>query len=517
MKLILSYFGWLSLALGVAALFMLAVVPNQTTAIWSLTGGSLISLLGYCASNWKNVYKNMTGRTAIYGANAVFITLVFVGILIFINLLAAKHGKRFDFTESGIFTLSLQTKKIVSTLPRKVKMTAFFQNESPEKTQFKNLTDGYLELTNKLDLEFIDPDKNPAITKRYGIKTYGTVVLESGENETKIPRTAEEDLTNAIRKVIQDEKKIIYFLEGHGERSIDKTEKDDYSNVKQSLEKDGHSVKKLLLLQTGKIPVDANLLIIPGPLKPLLKEEIELIDTYLENGGAVFLMIDPESQIELDAFLLKWGIVLNDDLIIDPLSKLFGGDVAAPVIANFANHGITKDFALRVIMPLLRSVKAKPHEDIKTIDLIKTEANSWAETNYKEDKIKFDQTEDTPGPIVVGVVATRDLKIEENTQSDHESEKKKPNAQARLTVIGDSDFASNTYFNFSGNGDFFLNVASWMVEEENLVSIRPKKRRTDLVQLSQVQGSLIFMSVVIGFPAIVLVAGFRVWWRRRAL
>ena len=60
-------------------------------------------------------------------------------------------------------------------------------------------------------------------------------------------------------------------------------------------------------------------------------------------------------------------------------------------------------------------------------------------------------------------------------------------------VIGDSDFASNQYFNFSGNGDFFLNTASFLAEEENLISIRPKERKSNPVSLTRSQGMYILM------------------------
>lgn len=522
MKAVLSYFGWFALALGLLAAFVYSIVPNQTIAVLSLAGVALILTLVYCASDWENIQKVLTGRTAIHGANALTLTLVFLGILIFINLLTSKHNHRFDLTKSGLFTLSPQTKQIVSELPRKVKITAFFQTQSPDRTKFQNLIDGYLPLTDQLELAFVDPDKNPAITKQFGIKTYGTLALESGKNETKITSPNEENLTNGIRKVIQDKKKKIYFLQGHGERSIEKTDKDSFTIVKTALEKDGHEVMGLLLLQLGNIPDDADLLIINGPVKPLLKEELRIIDNYLEKGGSVFLMVDPQTQIGMDSFLSKWGIELGDDLVIDPLSKLFGGDTAAPVIGEFADHEITKDFSLNTIMPLLRSVAARPHDKLKTVELMKTQANSWAEKNYKDAKIQFDSGIDSPGPIIVGVVSTLEvLKPEEKEiqGSSKPTNETKPtkNKQARLVVIGDADFASNNYFNFSGNGDFFLNVASWLVQEEMLISIRPKKRQNTPVQLTQVQGNLIFMSTVIGFPMIVLVFGFRIWWNRRAL
>jgi len=85
-----------------------------------------------------------------------------------------------------------------------------------------------------------------------------------------------------------------------------------------------------------------------------------------------------------------------------------------------------------------------------------------------------------------------------------------------LTVIGDSDFAGNQYFNFSGNGDLFLNVASFLAEEENLISIRPKERKNSPLSLTSDQGMLILMLGLLT-PSFVIFLGVRTWWRRRRL
>ena len=82
-----------------------------------------------------------------------------------------------------------QTKKFLAELPREVKLTAFYQIETAEKDAFTNLITGYLEETEKIKVSYVDPDKNPAVTKQYGVTTYGTVVLESGFKETKIQKS----------------------------------------------------------------------------------------------------------------------------------------------------------------------------------------------------------------------------------------------------------------------------------------------------------------------------------------
>lgn len=469
--------------------------------------------------------KGFKSRTAIQGTNTFVLTCVFLGILVFANILSSRHKYRFDLTASGIFTLAPQTQKIVSNLPREISMTAFFQSESPTKSDFKNLMDGYLGLSDKIKLSFVDPDKNPSIIKQYGVTTYGTVVLESGKQETKVQNPNEENMTNAILKVMKDEKKKIYFLEGHGERDPDNTEGQGYSAAKKALERDGFQVEKLLLLRTGKIPGDADALVIAGPEKPILPQEQEVLEDFLQNGGSIFLLIDPKTQSGLDDFLARWGIGLREDIVIDPMSKMFGGDYAAPVVSQYMMHDITKDFALSTIFPVLRSVTANKAEGIKVSELLQTGANSWAEMDFGGGKVKFDIGVDQRGPVTIAVVASKKLDSGENPkpgedekgENDKGTEKNESAKKSNLVVVGDSDFANNTYFNFSGNGDFFLNTTSWLAEEESLISIRPRKRKDTPIHLTSDLGAALFLMGTIFFPGVIVLAGVRKWWTRRRL
>jgi ABC-type uncharacterized transport system involved in gliding motility auxiliary subunit len=464
--------------------------------------------------------KEFKSRTAVYGANTFVLACIFLGVLVFVNILSIRHKHRFDFTSSGIFTLAPQTQKIVSNLPREISMTAFFQSESPTKSEFKNLMDGYLGLSDKIKLTFVDPDKNPAIVKQYGVTTYGSVVLESGKQETKVQNPSEENMSNAILKVIKDEKKKIYFLEGHGERSLDNTEGQGYSNAKKSLERDGFQVEKLLLLQVGKVPDDADALVIAGPEKPVLAQEQKALEDFLQNGGSVVLLIDPQTNSGLEQFLARWGIELKEDIVIDPMSKMFGGDYAAPVVSQYMMHDITKDFALPTIFPVLRSVTAKQVEGVTVSELLQTGANSWAEMDFGGKKVKFDEGVDQPGPVTIAVVASKKTDSADKPASDADVKEEKVTPSAKpgnLMVLGDSDFANNTYFNFSGNGDFFLNTTSWLAEEESLISIRPKERKDSPINLTSDTGAALFFAGTVLFPGVVVLVGVRKWWTRRRL
>ncbi len=523
MKSWIPIFGWLAILFGFAALFVYVVLPGQTVLIASLGAVGLLNAVFFLLTDWQNLKRSLKTRTALYGMNAFVLIAVVLGILIFVNLLSYRHKHRFDFTSSGVFTLAPQTKKIIGNLPREVTLTAFFRSDSPSRAQFQNLIDGYLNLSDKIKLNFVDPDRNPAITKQYGITTYDTVAFESGKQETKVQSPTEENLTNAFLKVIRDEKKTIYFLKGHGENDIDDPEKLGYSAAKEALMKDGFEVKPLLLLQSGAIPDDASVLIISGPDKPILEDEEKHIADYLDKGGAVLLLADPKSDFGLSGLLEKWGIGLQDDIIIDPLSKLFGGDYATPVVSQYTLHAITKDFKLETVYPVLRSVTANKQEGIETTELMQSGPNSWAETDFESKKVKFDAGVDRMGPVPIAVLASKGDKEKPEPPAGHppvdDAEAGPPPSgpQSRFLVIGDSDFANNSFFRVAGNGDFFLNAASWLAEEENLIAIRPKERKDSPLQLTRATGSALFFLGMVVFPGMVVFAGIRNWWRRRRL
>ena len=518
MKKFIPIAGWLFILLGFAALFFYIVLPDLKTVILSLTAVSISNGIFFLVSEGSTLKKFFSSRSALHGTNAIILTSVFLGILIFANLLIHRHKQRFDLTEGNLFTLAPQTKKFVAALPREVKLTAFFQIETAEKIAFTNLIAGYLEETDKIEIAYIDPDKNPAVTKQYGVTTYGTIVLESGTKETKIQNPNEENLTNALLKVTRDEQKTIYFLEGHGENQINSLENEGYQTAKTNLEQDGFIVKPLLLLQTGEVPEDASVLVVAGPKKPVQAEEQNSIQSYLDKGGAVMMLVDPKSKFGMEPFLKDWGVLLGGDIVIDPMSKLFGGDFAAPVVNQYTVHDITREFVLATIFPIIQSVRAIPGSRIQTVELLKTSENSWGESDFESGTVKFDAGSDLKGPIPVAVVATKLIGTEKPHKENEEShEHDEPQPKATLIVIGDSDFSNNRYSNFSGNGDFFLNTVSWLAEEENLISIRPKERKNTPVHITRAWGTAIFILGLLVFPGLVAGIGIRIWWKRRGL
>jgi ABC-type uncharacterized transport system involved in gliding motility auxiliary subunit len=524
MKRFSPFAGWSALIFGVTALITYLFLSEYSLLILTFVSIAGINALFFLVVDRKEVLRSLKTRTALYGMNTTVVILVFLGILIFINLLTHRHKFLWDLTETSAYTLSAQTRKIVKNLPRKVKITAFYQIGNPSRETFQQLVEGYKELTDQIEVELVDPDRRPAVVKQYGVTTYGTVIFESGKQETKVKKATEEELTNALLQVTRDQQKKIYFLSGHKEKNIEDKERRGYSQAKQALERDHYKVEQLLLLQTGQVPEDANALIINGPEKNLQESEIAAIDAYLNRGGAVLLLLDPQQDAGLTAFLGRWGVDIRDDLVIDPLSKLFGADYTTPIISQFADHPITRNMGQQVIFPLLRSVSAITTEDMETTQVLFSGPKSWAEKDYASGKVSLDPGIDLQGPVPVTVVSTKVIKSATSTgptpdasSKTDTSEPQEPAKKAHLVVVGDSEFASNQFFSLYGNSDFFLNTASWLAKEENLISIRPRTRKWSPITLSETQGNLIAMLGIIVFPGLVILTGLRVWWKRRSL
>ena len=521
MKQLSPFAGWTALILGFGALIYFLFLPEHTFPILVLVSIAGVNALFFLAVSRKEVFHALKTRTALYGMNTTVVVLVVLAILVCINLLAFHHNYRWDITETSAFTLSPQTRKIAQSLPRKVKMTAFFQVGNPGRETFKQLANGYKELTDQIEVAWVDPIRQPAVVKQYGVTTGGTVIFESGEQVTKVKNATEEELTNALLQVTRDHQKKIYFLNGHKEKNIEAKESKGYSQAKQALERDHYKVEQLLLLQTGSVPEDADVLIISGPEKILQESEITAVDAYLRQGGAVMLLLDPQQDSGLTGFLEHWGVDIRDDLVIDPLAKMFGADYTTPIITQISDHPITRDIAQQIIFPMLRSVSAITTEGLSTTQLLYSGPKSWAEKEYKSGKVQVDPGIDLQGPVPVAVVSSGEAKsTEPKLDASSENKTSEPDKlvkKARLVVVGDSDFASNQAFSLYGNSDFFLNATSWLAKEDNLISIRPRTRKWSPITLTDTQGNLISMLGIIVFPSLVLLTGFRVWWKRRSL
>ena len=481
--------------------------------------------------------KTLRSQRLHYGSSAIFSTVVFLAILGVVALIAERHPLRADLTETGQFSLSEQSRKVVSSLQEPITIKAFFAGGAPEASRAKDLLETYRYYNKNIRYEFIDPDREPQLARQYEIRDYGVLVVEGLGRKETVPRADEETLTNALFKLSRNEDKTVYFLTGHGERSPEEMNKTGYSSAKSALVKENYQVKPLNLMQHSQVPQDAAVVLVAGPQKPLFEEETASLEAYLLRGGKIVFFLDPEKDGGVRSLVEKYGIILGDDMIIDKLSRVFGGSYLMPVVTQYGSHKITQGFNVATFYSEARSVAASqnPPEGVTLVTLASTSENAWAETNLERlfrGEASFEEGKDKPGPVSLGVLAAVETKKFSEKGSDATQPHKEPQDSEKparetgasetrrtlgyLVVFGDADFVDNTHFGVSGNGDLFLNMVHFLADEETLITIEPRKQKAQTLMLTENQARMAFWTSMVGVPLIVVLIGFGVYRVRRS-
>ncbi len=484
----------------------------------NLVGGVFCVVL-WITSSWPAMGSFAGRRSTRYGANALAYSLILVLILVALNYLASLHHTRLDLTAERVYSLSGQSVKVVGGLAKPLKIYGFFQGG--EDGTARRLYEEYAYASPKVSFEMVDPDRHPELAEKYKVSVNRTTHLQYGGDRgdgTNVTDLTEEAITNAIIRVSKAKKRLICFLDGHGEADPDdRSGTSGLGQLKTALEGEGFAAKKLLLATAAAVPADCTMLAVAGPKRPLDPHEIGAIGTYLKQGGralVTFRAPRPDNEIDeaaLAGLAAQWGVKAGNDVVVDQVLRLFAGPALglSPLVSDYGAHLMTRDFHQRTVFPMTRSVE--PESNLKAgltvTTLAKTSATSWAETDidgiFKRQEAKLDAN-DIRGPIAVAQAVEADL-----------AKLGWGGGQARLVIFGSTEFADNQWLSQFFNRDFLINGADWLAGEENQISIRPRSLRASRFRLTTGQLSIIFALSVLLLPEFLLIAGIVVWWERR--
>ena len=554
-------------------------------------------------------------RSTMVGANAIIATLAMLVILGLINFLGVRYVQRVDLTENQLFTLSPQSQQVVKNLQQPVKVWVFAANQNPADQE---LLKNYRRYGSNFNFEFVDPQVKPTLAEKFKVQGPGQVYLEYGSKQKSLQtisdaeRLSEVRLTNGIEQIISDRTDKAYFLQGHGERPLEQAE-GSLSDAVNALKEKNFIAQPLSLAERSAVPEDASLVVVAGPKRTLFPGEAQALRNYLSTGGSVLLMVDPEVNPGLDSLLADWGVKLDRQIVIDASGqgRSVGLGPATPLITNYGNHPITKDFRGGFsLFPLARPVETKPVDGVKETPLVSTTEKSWGESNPQKQPLQFDSKEDRPGPLTIGVALSRKAQpvsalptptaqptaspgasptptaqatstpgasptpttqatttpgasptpttqsksspgasptpiaqatttpgasptpISKATSTPGTSPISSPNGQpqpspssanqtnkktseARLVVYGNSNFATDGWFQQQLNSDVFLNTVSWLSKrDEQALSIRPKEPKNRRLNLTPGQAGAIGWVALLVMPLVGFTTAGVMWWRR---
>jgi ABC-type uncharacterized transport system involved in gliding motility auxiliary subunit len=473
----------------------------------------------------------MKRRNALLTTNALVSVVLIAALLVALNYLATVHHLRWDLTATREHSLSPQTIKVLRSLPGPVEAVAFPNGDGAGRYRATLAT--YQYYSKNFQYRIVDPDRSPQEAQKFKVTSYGQIVLNRGKASYTIDSDAEEQLTNGILHLLETSKKVVYVLQGEGEVPLDDFTRKGMGTAKQTLTGKGFDVKALFLVQTGRVPDDAAAVIVPSPSRDLLPQARDALERYYQSGGKLLIMVDPQTPPEVRSWLgSTFHVDAPGGIVIDPVSRLLGGDFAVPIVTQYPYNDITQNFTLATAFPVSTPLVPQGKGAGVTITpVVKSSDSSYVKVNLESKNIRFEPGTDVKGPAVLAVEVTpapggaapgkptpgATPSASPGKPGPEPAVQKAPAPKGSAVIFGNSGFIQNTYIGLVGNRDLFTSAVAWLTQSGNLVSIAPRTSPFDPFIIGGSQGRYLFLGSVIGVPAVLLLIGGTVYVRRRSL
>ena len=469
-------------------------------------------------------------------AYVVAIVLATLGVMGLAVSALVLHDVHVDLTREAIFTPSRQAEDVVDRLDRDVKLTYFYQSQDQQGRRAKDMVEVLGRRNPRLHVRTVDPDKQPTVAETYGVRIYNAAVLENEGRRIQVMSTDENQIALGILRVTRQRVTTVCFIEGHDEYPIENFEFHTHfegvvghshgegasavvqmrahgaGRLRRALESLGYEVRKIVPATLSAMPADCAVVMDVNPRTTYLPGESDLLLGYLARGGSAVLLYDLGFVLEprLSAGLRSVGLVVEQDIVIDPLDH-YSTDPEVVAVPVYERHPITRNIAL-TFFPGVRSMTLLPPPSgvsSAALFLSSTESYARAVTPVAERQPGKDAVAPAPVPSRPG---RRSLGAA--------LEGRWPGAPAdgrpfRLVVVGDGDFASNSFLPYMANGDLALSMVRWAAREEQSPTVAVRMPVPRLVLLTKAQMQRIFLLIELALPLGVVAVGAVVWWRRR--
>jgi hypothetical protein len=425
-----------------------------------------------------------------------------LGCAALILLLAYRHPLRVDLTPERSYTLSPHARRILGALDRDVHVTVFVRSEDARTPFLKDLMWRVANASRHVRYDFVDLNRSPALARQYGIERYGALVVESGGRRRDIANPSEGSLLSAVLAVSRPSEHVVYFLAGHGEYAPTNSDRKlGYSGAARALEEDLFRVRDLPLVGPAGVPADATVVIAAGPRKDLLRDEATRLAAYLDRGGALLLLLDPESPPSFATLAAGRGITPLDAVVVDPERRLAAGEGVTILVSGLEpSFLVSSTLEAPPVFSRARPLRLASGEEAPAIGFLQSGAASYAVPVGAP----LDGAGHPAGAQVVGAAVSM----------PPVGAATKP---ARLMVIGDADFATNRFLDYLGNRDLLVNAVNWLARDESLIAARAQQKEAGREQffVTEAQGRMAFWLASVAQPAVFFALAAVVFIRRR--
>lgn len=437
------------------------------------------------------------GRRRLQEAVFVLLVLTLAGLA---GWLGERHAQRFDWTAARSHTLAAQSIQALAGFSGPLEVTLFVRPGGPLADRADALLERYRRAYPQLQVERLNPDLAPERVRKLGVSAEGELVVTYAGRSEHVRELSEQALTNALLTLARDELRVVRFLGGHGERRILGEANHDLGRFGAELQRTGVKLETYSAAISGAVPDDTALLVIAGPRSGLLPGEMSQIEAFIDRGGHLLWLDDPDLAPGLDELGARLGVKGLPGIAVDATGEAYGiGDPSFAVITAYPTHPVTDGFAGVTLYPQARALEVVPDSGWQAVPLLRTLARSWVERGPVDGTIRHDAGE-LRGPLLLGLALTR-------PRAD--------GGEQRAAVIGDGDFLANAYLGNGSNLEFGLRLVNWLVSDDRLVLIPPRTAPDRNLQLTRFQTVSIAFGFLVAAPLLLLGLGFGTWWRRR--
>lgn len=454
------------------------------------------------------------------GSTLARAALIFAAVTaaVLANVVLFKHDAHLDVTREKAFTPSPEALGVVRSLADEIEVTYFYQRNNPAAFAAKTLLETLGRVNPKLTVRTVDPDLNPGAANRMGMKLYNTAVITGKGKRLEVTTTDDREIALGLVRISREDDRPVCFGSGQGEYDIDNfefhthfegsgghahdgreaalvnIEQHGIGRLRRALEKLGYGVQKVELAKAARIPASCAAWIEANPRYRFAPPDVAKLESYASGGGSLLFLIEPDYEVDapMAAFFARLGVTAGDGLLVDPRSHYFT-DEKMVAINNYPAHAATINLGL-TFFPGARPLRVAQAQGVKSTALLVSSAESY--TLKKPANVKSGAM-----PHAIGVVSTGTL-----------GDTARP---FRFAIVGDADFASNSFFPYLGNADLTLGLIAWLRGEERGPAMKPIVEVMPMVSLTNSQMRNIFILSVLVLPGLIAALGVWMWWRRR--
>ena len=429
-------------------------------------------------------------------------TLTVLALLASIGWLSTRYNLQYDITSDARNTLSSTSRNVLQTLTGPVLIEAYVKKDPALRTQIEQLITLYRRYKPDMRLTFIDPAAQPDKIRALDIPTTGAMFVHYRGQRQRIEFLDEPTLTRALLQLARVDQRRLTFLSGHGERSPNGHDDFDLGRFGRELSQRNIKVDTLNLAENPAIPEHSALLVIASPKVPLLPGELRLITAYLQRGGNLLWLADPDNT-PLPTLEQSLGIRKLPGTILDDSARLYGiDDPAFILVSRYTSHPITRKFHTLTLYPIASALTETRDSDFNGQALFSSSAKSWTETGAIDKQARFEaDSDEQEGPLALAYALTRDLE---------------KNREQRVLVVGDGDFLANTFVDKVGNLELGLRMIDWLLNDDRSLDIPARPATDRKLALTQTAVAVIGFVFLIVIPLALITTGFLIWRRRKS-